>query len=129
VASDEWRVARKDETVAGGEGVARSEITSPVSWTSGEGGQASALVPPQDKGAQIRPAQVANYDSQIAEFRSPIAPFLIDIWRLEIAVTHSKHSVGARSNRQWRDSPQIGVFAAASASMVAPNDRVKDSER
>ena len=33
-------------------------------------------------------------------FRLPrTAPFLIDIWRLEIGVTHCKHTAGARSNR------------------------------
>jgi hypothetical protein len=78
-------------------------------------------------GVRIRPARVTNREPQIAEFYPQNAPFLIDIWRLEIVVTHSKHSMGARSNRHRCGSLQIGV--SARAAIVAKDDRAKDSER
>jgi len=78
-------------------------------------------------GARTRPARVTNRKPQITEFHPQNAPILIDIWRLEIVVTRSKHSMGARSNRHGCGSLQIGV--SARAAIAATDDRAKDSER
>jgi hypothetical protein len=77
-------------------------------------------------GVRIRPARVTNHEPQITEFYPQNADFLIDIWRLEIVVTHSKHSVGAHSNRHGCGSRRAVVCARA---VAATSDRAKDGER
>ena len=59
-------------------------------------------------------SRVTNCKSRITTHQSPLTnhAFLIDIWRLEIAVTRWKHTMGTRSNRHGSDTPPIALFAS-----------------
>jgi hypothetical protein len=47
---------------------------------------------------------------------SQISAFLIDIWRLEMAASHSKQTMGVRSNRHCCDTPRAAIFGDGNAS-------------
>ena len=77
---------------------------SSTSYASSASSASSASLPTS---APLVTPRITSHQSRITAFtasritnhHSPITPFLIDIRRLEIAATHSKHTMRAHSNR------------------------------